>query len=649
MAETITPSIFRRIFQSPLVLREIRVACRSWKLVVTLSIYLLIQCSIFAIIVASNYDDGVYDDPTRIGLILFITMSVVMIVVMMMVFPAFSATSIASEHEKKSFDLLLLTPLSAWEIAIGKFMAAGIQASVFLIASIPLYALANTFGGIEPMAFLMVLLLLVLFSVFISFVGVYSSSLQKKVLPAAVITYLFSFLIGMTLLVGLIVLMALASWAAMFAPTLLAMLDPTVTEGIFYAISITLTCSIYCTYLFLNTTNRLKSTAHNKSTNLRIFWTVTAFIVPAQVFFYYMFCRIHSHDSVTLGVIILAIYVGLMMLVPSLSAPAEPVIPSRRVRRSMAKMPKAFTGGGGSLFFPGSLRGVIHSAIITLITGALLTGAAWFAYGQLDERNKDITNLRDDYSSIVSSDSDIATRMTSMMGSKSYADPDVMRQTVEDYTDGVLRGFLLFMAAIIIVVLTSAQFSWRVSLNGLTKNLATIVGGLLLTLWLVGPYIVQMIFNSASNDYGTSISQFSPINGMLQGIRYGELIGYTPEPAAYQNITGSVVGDTEYSEWLWFMGSAVVLWAGLGLWNAFSFRSVKAKITAITGDDSTGQALASNVAAVAPVAQETAQLAALSAVPDVAEEIKSDDESEPELPDASEIETINDDQAEDES
>ncbi|MDC1143086.1 ABC transporter permease, partial [Planctomycetota bacterium] len=200
MAETITPGFFSRIFQSPLVLRELRVACRSWKLVITLSLYLLIQCSIFTITVAVNFDNGVYDEPTSIGRLLFIIMSVVQIVVTMMVFPSFSATSIASEHEKKSFDLLLLTPLSAWEIAIGKFIAAGIQASVFLVATIPLFALANLFGGINPMAFFMVLLILVLFSVFISFVGVYASSLQKKVVPAAIITYLLSIFIGIVLL-----------------------------------------------------------------------------------------------------------------------------------------------------------------------------------------------------------------------------------------------------------------------------------------------------------------------------------------------------------------------------------------------------------------------------------------------------------------
>ncbi|MHC4841414.1 MAG: ABC transporter permease, partial [Planctomycetota bacterium] len=204
MAESITPSFLRRIFQSPLVLRELRVACRSWKLVAILSVYLLIQCAIFTITVAAFYNQGVYENPTKVGRLLFIIMSVVQIVVTMMVFPAFSATSIASEHEKKSFDLLLLTPLSAWEIAIGKFIAAGIQASVFLIATIPLFALANLFGGINPMAFFMVLLILVLFSVFISFVGVYASSLQKKVVPAAIITYLMSIFIGIILLVGLI-------------------------------------------------------------------------------------------------------------------------------------------------------------------------------------------------------------------------------------------------------------------------------------------------------------------------------------------------------------------------------------------------------------------------------------------------------------
>ncbi|MDC1142578.1 hypothetical protein OAU50_05770, partial [Planctomycetota bacterium] len=334
---------------------------------------------------------------------------------------------------------------------------------------------------------------------------------------------------------------------------------------------------------------------------LRIFWTVAAILIPLQGLGYFLICRIHSHSSVTLGVIMLALYVGFLLLVPSLSAPAEAVIPSRRVRREMAKLPKAFTGAGGSLFFPGSLRGVIHSGLITIVASVLVIVTAWFAYGQLDARNEDPANLRADYSNIVNQDQDMRMRVLSTLMPTSYAPSEEMLATVEKYTEGEWQGFLLMLAAMVAVVLVCSQFSWRMSLNGLSKNFATVVGALILLLWIVAPFIIQMITDSASNEVGDSISRFSPIQGLGNGIKYGELTGYQP-PNKYGAVTALDQADLKFAKWVWFMASAGVLWVGLVAWNLASFKSVKAKIDKLTGEDNSGQALPENAPAPAPVA-----------------------------------------------
>ncbi|MHC4841277.1 MAG: hypothetical protein ACYTDT_10050, partial [Planctomycetota bacterium] len=451
-----------------------------------------------------------------------------------------------------------------------------------------------------------------------------------------------SIFIGIILLVGLITLLSFASFGSALAPTLFAIFDPTVGEGIFFGASITITCALYCTYLFLNTTNRLKSTAHNKSTNLRIFWTVAAIVIPLQGLGYFLICRIHSHSSVTFGVILLALYVGLMLLVPSLSAPSEAVIPSRRVRREMDRLPKAFTGAGGSLFFPGSFRGVVHSALVTIVAAVLIIATAWFAYGQLDARNEDAASLRADYNSIVNQDQDIRTRMMGSLIPTSFAPPEEMKATVEKYTAGEWQGFLLLVATIIAVVLASAQFSWRVSLSGLSKNLATVIGGLLLCLWVVAPYIVQMIADSASNSYSDSISMFSPIQGLLNSTEYGEQIGYQAQSSA--PVTSDLApGQAVYMKWVWFMVSAGVIWLGLLAWNLTSFRQVKANIAKLTGEGGTPQALPTNVAPEAP-AVPAAEPPVATAAPVAQPEplAVSEPQPEPELPKLSDIETISD-------
>jgi hypothetical protein len=43
MTMNAAPGLLKRVFLNPLAVREVRQACRSWKLVVFLSLYLLIQ------------------------------------------------------------------------------------------------------------------------------------------------------------------------------------------------------------------------------------------------------------------------------------------------------------------------------------------------------------------------------------------------------------------------------------------------------------------------------------------------------------------------------------------------------------------------------------------------------------------------------
>ena len=219
-----TPSLIKRIFMNPIAVRELRVACRGFKLPLILTSYLLVQGAIFSIWISTQYDtqSATYADPTSIGKGLFITMAIVLVCVVMLVFPAFSSTAIAAEHERKSFDLLMLTPLTPWEIALGKFIAASVQASTFFVATIPLFAMVNVFGGIDPAVFFMTLWILVLLSLLISFIGVYASSLVTKAIPAVLVTYMFAIMLGVILIVGSLIVLWAASMPMPARPTRLS-------------------------------------------------------------------------------------------------------------------------------------------------------------------------------------------------------------------------------------------------------------------------------------------------------------------------------------------------------------------------------------------------------------------------------------------
>ncbi len=572
MAETETPGFLKRLFLNPLALRELRVACRSWKLVIILTAYLLVQGAIFAIWVYVKTDRyGLYEDPTAIGDGLFVTLAVVLVIVVMLVFPAFSSTAIASEHERKSFDLLLLTPLSPWEIATGKFFAAGIQASIFLIATVPLFAMANLFGGIQPGVFFVILWLLVLLSVFISFLGVYASSLVTKSIPAVLVTYMFAFLLGIILLTGFVVLQIAAAFAAAAFPLVGFLIDPTLAEGLLYVANLTVTCAIYCTFLFLSTTNRLKPTSHNKSTGLRLFWTATAIVIPLQGASYFLLARLPSQNMAHNTLILGTIYVFLVLLVPALSAPAEAPLPSRRVRREMDKLPRSLVNGGGRIFFPGSARGAVHSAVLVGLALVLMAGVGWFATSQLEGNLDDVAQAYAYHREIAGSVSTPTLGPTARAGAG--MDPAVMVDEVKSVLSQQYRGFLYLLGALAMTVLVVSQVTWRMSLSGLSKALSGVLAGLILALWLVVPFIGQMI-GGAEEPKDHMVGQLSPAHAAISATEIGTYRGRAAISPADRAEALTETADAYQKRWWTFMGVSAFVGIGLVILNIAGHRRV---------------------------------------------------------------------------
>lgn len=588
--ETITPNLFKRIFLNPLVVRELRVACRSWKLVAILTSYLLIQATIFCIwLFAASEQGGTYSNPTSVGFGLFVVLSVVLVGVVMLVFPAFSATAIASEHERKSFDLLLLTPLAPWEIASGKFFAAAIQASVFLIATVPLFTVANIFGGIDPAIFFVTLWALVLLSVFISFLGVYASSLVKKALPAVMVTYLFALMFGAVMLV--LFLVSLFSFTRAF-PIVAFMTDPSTSEAIYMIVALTTTCAIYCVLLFLNTTNRLKPTSHNKSTSLRIFWTLALVAVPMQIAGYFWFGRIMTPDATLKALMLGIIYVGLLLATPAFTAPSEPPIASRRVRREMEKVPQGFLSMGGSIFFPGSARGVAHLGLLAVIVSVLMLLATTVCFGALKDRLNDREHLMQDYATEVQGVSVGFLGGVTMPSGPTAALPkseQAARDQIAAVYDGRFNGYVLFLATMIITILVIGQITWRMGLTGLSKNISSLLTGVIVLVWLLAPLIGQAVTGGSSGSDRALISQFSPIQAFIVSAEHAHVSGQAAIAVGTQATDLDATSRRLFTRWLTYAVTTGVLGLGLALWNIMAYRKILAKFKSMSQQPQTPQ------------------------------------------------------------
>lgn len=588
MEATEDPGFFKRLFMNPLAVRELRVACRSWKLVIILTAYLLVQGAILAIwVYTKSTGKGMYQDPTSIGSGLFITLSTVLVVVVMLVFPAFSSTAIASEHERKSFDLLLLTPLSPWEIAIGKFFAAALQASIFLVATVPLFAIANLFGGIDPGVFFFTLWVLILLSLLISFVGVYASSLVKKAIPAVLVTYLFAFVLGFLLLLVFITLQVLAAFVGAAFPLVSFFSSPTLEEGAYYLASLTVTCAIYCTFLFISTTNRLKPTSHNKSTALRLFWSAVVLVVPVQVGSYFMIARMPSHNVAFGTLVVGAVYLVLILSIPALTAPAEAPVPSRRVRREMEKLPAGLMKGGGRLFFPGGERGALHTAIVTVLGLVLMAGAAWFCYSELEARTEgDKAALVEDYEQAMGDESG-STLLGGMSLSPSRIAAASMPETelkaaVASFHSAEYRGFMAFLLVMGVTLLLISQVTWRLTLSGISKSLSGVLAGLLVAVLLIVPYIAQAVGGSDADVEEQKVAQFSPIQAGINAVIWGKQNGRAQIHAGDVATRFQARADAHQWRWVTYCAAAGAITIGLLGLNLVSRRKILERIRQLT-------------------------------------------------------------------
>lgn len=83
------------------------------------------------------------------GKIFFGVFSMFSIVAMHMVGPVLTSTAIGSERLKRTFDVLLMTPISAWQLVGGKLFSRLLTAITLIGLSLPVLAIVRLLGGVE--------------------------------------------------------------------------------------------------------------------------------------------------------------------------------------------------------------------------------------------------------------------------------------------------------------------------------------------------------------------------------------------------------------------------------------------------------------------------------------------------------------------
>lgn len=185
-----------------------------------LTVYLLLlSCLVIAVyaftanIVHDQIQQGGGGTPPPLGRILFYAVTAVELLLIAPLAPAFSASSIAGERERQTFDLVMTTPIRSRSFILGKLISNLSYVLLLVFVSLPVQVLALLFGGLTLTEVLLGFWVLIVATIFYASVSLFFSAIMRTTTTASIFSYLtvavtligavFIFLVGSVVTAGM--------------------------------------------------------------------------------------------------------------------------------------------------------------------------------------------------------------------------------------------------------------------------------------------------------------------------------------------------------------------------------------------------------------------------------------------------------------
>ena len=180
-----------RLFDNPLIVKDGVSRMRSWRAPLVLTLYLgllgLFGYAVFVLQIVLSASDR--SGAAQIGGVVFETMAFMQLSLVALFAPALAAGAISGERERQTFDVLLVSRLSALSIVWGKLVASVAFMLLLILAALPLFAAVFLFGGIDFEQFVITQLLTVTTAVSIAAVSLFLSAAFGRTLSSTVAAY----------------------------------------------------------------------------------------------------------------------------------------------------------------------------------------------------------------------------------------------------------------------------------------------------------------------------------------------------------------------------------------------------------------------------------------------------------------------------
>ncbi len=177
----------------PVLVKEMRGRMRGARAFGILTVALLgfsgFSALVYAILVNTSTWDPRTASSAYIGQSLFRSLMLFETFTLLLIVPGLAAGAISQEHESRTYEMLVATPLPAAGIVLGKMGATLSYVLLLLIATVPFTSLFFVFGGITISDVVTVLALLMAIAATFAAITMFFSALLKRTVRAVVLSY----------------------------------------------------------------------------------------------------------------------------------------------------------------------------------------------------------------------------------------------------------------------------------------------------------------------------------------------------------------------------------------------------------------------------------------------------------------------------
>lgn len=199
----------QRLLQNPVLRRELQGRMRQSR---TFSIFLgylfitgAITILIYAIVLSeqsSYHSNPSITDAPVLGKTIFLTVMTAVLLQVCIITQTLTSGAIVGEKERQSYDLLVTTMLTPWDIIIGKLLAALAFILLLIFSAFPIASLSFFFGGVSGAEFLIAIFGIVVTGFLYSSIGIFWSTVARTTWSSTIFSQItvFGFLLGIPFL-----------------------------------------------------------------------------------------------------------------------------------------------------------------------------------------------------------------------------------------------------------------------------------------------------------------------------------------------------------------------------------------------------------------------------------------------------------------